>query len=207
MRGEAAGAVATVAAVLLCGMAIVGIAIVLSTSDLEDTVARLTAVTALLILLSPMGLAGLVLSRRRPALAWFGYATVAIEFVAFAIIVREIWGDNTFFLLGFSKVSVIALFVAIACGQVCLLLAWARNGLLVRTVGSASALVIAVLATLGILEIVSQIDLSDRVYGVLAILYLLGVALLPLLTLSDEPATDSTTVQPAPLTPEGGRSG
>jgi hypothetical protein len=189
--------VTTAAAVVLCAAAVVALVRVLGDSDSADPVSKVVSAAVMLILFSPIGLAGVALSVRRPALAWFGYATTGVAFVAFVILTQRLWdGGNILFGGDDLRLPGVALVVAIACGQVSLLLAWARSGTLVRWVGLCAVTSIIVLAVLGVLEIVSEIDISDRVYGVLTILYLLPVALLPLLTLgrgADSAHPKSTT--------------
>lgn len=176
--------VTAAAAVTLCAAAVWGLVLVLGDSDPSEALSKVASAAAMLILFSPIGLAGAALSARRPALAWFGYATTIIAFIAFVILTRQLWdGGNILFGEVDLKLPGIALVVSLACGQVSLLLAWARSGTLVRWLGGCAATVIIVLAALGVLEILSNADISDRVYGVLLILYLLPVALLPLFTL------------------------
>jgi hypothetical protein len=187
--------VTTAAAVVLCAAAVFGLVLVLGDSDPGNAVSKVASAAVMLILFSPIGLAGVALSVRRPAVAWFGYATTVVAFLAFVILTRQLWDNSGLFLGGDDwRLPGVALFVSIACGQVSLLLAWARSGALVRWLGGCAATAIVVLATLGVLEILSDVDISDRVYGVLAILYLLPVALLPLFTLGR--SADSRPPQP-----------
>lgn len=191
--GESGGpirVVTTAAAVTLCAAAVWGLVLVLGDSDPSNALSKVASATLMLILFSPIGLAGVALSFRRPAFAWFGYATTIAAFVAFVILTRQLWdGGNILFGEVDLKLPGVALVVSIACGQVSLLLAWARSGTLVRWLGGLAATVIVVLAALGVSEILGNADVSDRVYGVLMILYLLPVALLPLFTLSRSTAS------------------
>lgn len=188
------------AAVVLCAAAVWALVGVLGDSDPSDALTKVTSAGTMLILFSPIGFAGVALSVRRPALAWFGYATTIIAFAAFVILTRKLWIDhNIFFGESDWKLPGIAVIVAIACGQVSLLLAWARSGTLVQWLGACAATAIFVLATLGVLEILAEIEISERIYGGLSVIYLLPVALLPLLTLgrradSETPRPDSPVV-------------
>lgn len=176
--------VTRVAAVLLCGIAVAALIAVLNDSHPENSISKATSAATMLVLFSPIGLAGIALSVRRPPLAWFGYATALIAFVAFIVLTKEWWDGNSLFLGGGDwELPAIALVAALACGQVSLLLAWARSGTLVLALGYGAAAVIVAIGALVVLEILADIEISDRIYGVLAILYLLPVALLPLFTL------------------------
>ncbi len=170
----------------LCVVAMFGLVRVLGDSEPGMAIAKTASVAGMLILFSPIGLAGVVLAVRRPELAWFGYATTAIAFLAFIVLTRHAWEENGILFFGSNdwELPTVALFVSLACGQVSLLLAWARDGGFVRFLGYSAALIIVVLALLGVLEVLSDdFEIGDRVYGVLMILYLLPVALLPLFTL------------------------
>jgi hypothetical protein len=180
------------AALILCGVAVAALVVVLSASEPENTIAKAISAALMLILFTPIGLTGVVLAARRPALSWFGYATVAVAFATFVLLTKEVWdGSGIFFFFGDSKFAGIALVVALACGQVSLLLAWARSGSLVRGLGFAATFVIVAIAVLAVLEILADIEISDRIYGVLAILYLLPVTLLPLFTLGGSETNDT----------------
>jgi len=173
-----------VAAVLLCGIAVAATIAVLSAAEPENTILKSGSAAAALILLSPIGLAGIVLSVRRPSIAWFGYATTLVAFIAFILVTKQSWEGKGLLLWSSDwEAPTIAFVTALACGQVSMLLAWARSGSLVRGLGLGGSAVIVVLAVLIVLEILADIEIGDRVYGVLAILYLLPLALLPLFTL------------------------
>lgn len=183
------------AAVVLCAAAVFGLVHVLGDSDPGDAISKVATAALMLILFSPIGLAGVALAARRPRIAWFGYATTIVAFIAFVILTRQLWRNNNILYGGDDwKLPGVAIFVSIACGQVSLLLAWARSGALAQWLGGVAAAAITVLATLGVLEILAEIEISDRIYGVLAILYLLPVALLPLLTLGR--GADSAVTEP-----------
>jgi len=183
-RAKPSDLVAWAAAVLLCGIAVAAIAAMLGADEPEEAVGKATSAAVMLILFSPIGLAGIVLAVRRPALAWFGHATILVAFAAFVILTKQFWDGNSIFLgEGDWKLPGIALVVSLACGQISLVLSWARSGTLVFALGSAAVVVIAAIGILAVLEILADIDVSDRIYGVLAILYLLAIALLPLFTL------------------------
>jgi hypothetical protein len=182
-RAKPSELVVRVAAMLLCGIAVAALIAVLGADEPEDIAGKAFLAALMLILFSPLGLAGIVLTVRRPAIAWFGYATTLVAFVAFVILTKQVWDGNLPFFTGDWEVPGTALVVSLTCGQVSLILAWARSGSLVRGLGSVAAVVVAAIGILVVLGIIADIDVSERIYGVLAILYLLAIALLPLFTL------------------------
>jgi hypothetical protein len=188
-------AVAIAGAVALCAAAVWALVAVLGDSDPSNAISKVSTAGLILILFSPIGLAGMVLAARRPGLAWFGYATTIIAFVTFVILTRQLWHNSDILYGGDDwKLPGVAIFVAVACGQVSLLLAWARSGTLAQTLAAWASTAIVVLAALGVLEILAEIEISDRIYGVLSVLYVLPVALLPLVTLGRR--ADSGTPRP-----------
>jgi hypothetical protein len=182
----------------LCVVALFALVHVLGDSDPRKTIAKVSSAAVVLLLFGPIGLTGVVLAVRRPAFAWFGYATTAVASIAFVILTQQLWNEEGFLFFGGGdwKLSGITIVVAIACGQVSLLLAWARSGMLVRGLGFVAALMVAAIAVIATLEIGTEAHVSDRVYGVLAILFLLPVALLPLFTIGRGEASETPDVFP-----------
>lgn len=177
-------AVSIVAIGLLCAIAIVGIALVATGPEDNSAVGRVIFAAAILTVFSLIAMAGSVLSVRRPGPAgWFGYLTVLVALIAFALDTWKLWDAGVFFGDGW-ELPAAATVLALACGQASLLLAWTRGNGPATLVGLGAALMISVIAALTILSIAfDDFRPDDRVYGVLAILYLLGIGLLPLLTL------------------------
>jgi len=172
-----------VAAGILCGLAVIGIVAVLSDAEDGALAAKLVYATLVLTVFSLVSLAGVSLSIRRPALAWLGYLTVAAGLAAFALVGRKIWNGDSFFGTGWELPSSATL-VALGLGQVSLLLGWGRQSGPIRWIALAASAAIATLATLGVLATaIENFEVSARILGVLAIVYLLGIALLPLLML------------------------
>lgn len=188
--------VAFVAAGILCGIAVIGIVAVMSEAEDGALTGKLIYATVVLTVFSLVGLAGVLLSVRRPELAWLGYLTVAAGLAAFALIARKIWNGDGFFDTGW-EVASSATLVALGLGQVSLLLGWARQSGLIRLVALAASAAIAALATLGVLATaIDDFEVGTRVYGVLAIVYLLGIALLPLVMLGSRKETDASPRAP-----------
>ncbi len=183
--------VAFVAAAILCGIAVIGIVAVMSDAEDGALTAKLVYATVALTVFSLVGLAGVSLSVRRPELAWLGYLTVVAGLAAFALIGRKIWNRDGFFDTGWELASSATL-VALGLGQVSLLLGWVRQSGPIRWIALAASAAIAALATLGVLATaIDEFDVGTRVYGVLAIVYLLGIALLPLVMLGGRKETEA----------------
>jgi hypothetical protein len=177
---------------MLCAIAAIGIALVITNSNENDAAGKVVPAAVVLTVFSLAAMAGIVLAVRRPAIAWFGYATTALAVLAFALLTRKIW-DTGLFLGGEDwKLPGVGTIVALACGQISLLLAWARDGAAARWIALGAALAITAIAVLGVLTIaIDDVEVGARVYGVLAIVYLLGIALLPLLTLTEQGDAES----------------
>ncbi len=189
--------VAFVAAVILCGIAVIGIIAVISEAEDGALAGKLIYATLVLTVFSLVGLAGVLLSVRRPGLAWLGYLTVVAGLAAFALIARKIWNRDGFFDGTGWEVSSSATLIALGLGQVSLLLGWVRQSGPVRLIGLAASAAIAALATLGVVATaVDDFEVGARVLGVLAIVYLLGIALLPLVMLGGKKATEAPPQAP-----------
>lgn len=184
--GELTRAVTIVAIGLLCAIAIVGISLVATGPEDDTAVGRVIFAAAILTVFSLIALTGIVLSARRRGLGWFGYLTVLVALVAFGLDTWKLWEAGVFFGDGWELPAAVTV-LALACGQVSLLLAWSRDNGPATLVGLGAALMIVAIAALTILSIEFEDFRPDgRVYGVLAILYLLGIGLLPLLTLGSQ---------------------
>ncbi|HEX6205783.1 MAG TPA: hypothetical protein VFZ29_08255 [Solirubrobacterales bacterium] len=184
------------AAGILCGIAVIGIVAVMSEAEDGALTAKLIYATVALTVFSLVGLAGVSLSVRRPELAWLGYLTVVAGLVAFALIGRKIWNGDGFFDTGWEVPSSAAL-IALGLGQVSLLLGWMRQSGPIRLIALAASAAIATLATLGVLATaIDDFEVSPRVLGVLAIVYLLGIALLPLVMLGGKEKTEASPQAP-----------
>jgi hypothetical protein len=178
--------VAFVAAGILCGLAVIGIIAVLSDAQDGALAGKLIYATVVLTVFSLVSLAGVLLAVRRPVLAWLGYLTVVAGLVAVALIGRKIWNGDGFFDTGWEVPSSAAL-IALGLGQVSLLLGWMRQSGPIRLIALAASAAIAALATLGVLATaIDDFEVSPRVLGVLAIVYLLGIGLLPLVMLDSK---------------------
>lgn len=188
--------IAFVAAGILCGVAVIGIVAVMSEAEDGALTAKLIYATGALTVFGLVGLAGVSLSVRRPELAWLGYLTVVAGLAAFALIGRKIWNGDGFFDTGW-EVPSSATLVALGLGQVSLLLGWVRQSGPIRWIALAASAAIAALATLGVVATaIDDFEVSPRVLGVLAIVYLLGIALLPLVMLGGKEETEASPQAP-----------
>ena len=188
--------VAFVVAGILCVIAVIGIIAVLSDAEDGALAGKLIYATSVLTVFSLVSLAGALLSVRRPGLAWLGYLTVGAALAAFALIGRKIWNGDGFFDTGW-EVPSSATLVALGLGQVSLLLGWVRQSGPIRWITLAASAAIAALATLGVLATaIDDFEVGARVLGVLAIVYLLGIALLPLVMLGGRKETEASPQAP-----------
>jgi hypothetical protein len=175
-----------IAAVALCVAAALGIVEVLGGSNVESTVGRLVYSAIALAVFSLVALPGVVLTVRRPALAWFGYLTAAIAALAFVAVVVTLWEEDFSLFGSGGELPAIGIALSLASGQISLLLAWQRQPGAGRWIAYAAGLAIGLLALLAVVLIVADsAEISPRVFGVLAILYLLAMALLPLAALAE----------------------
>jgi catechol 2,3-dioxygenase-like lactoylglutathione lyase family enzyme len=167
---------------VLCGCALVAIVLILGGSGVDDTSGRVLGTAASLAAASLMASACFSLAQRRPGLAAFAYFGLLATGVAFLFGFGLIWtlGEDSDLARPFGVAAVLAL----AAAHASLLLGGARENdrdaiVVVRnlTLG-AMALLAAVLC----LEISSPgSDVSAKAIGVLAVLYILGSLVLPLI--------------------------
>jgi hypothetical protein len=181
----------------MCGIAAIGLVAVLSDAEDGALAGKMVYATPVLTVFSLVGLAGVWLSARRPRLSWLGYLTVVAGFAAFALIGQKIWNGDGFFDTGWEAQSSATL-VALGLGQVSLLLGWARQSGPINWIALAASAAITTLATLGVVAtVVEDFEVGARVLGVLAIVYLLGIALLHLVMLGFRKETEASPQSPA----------
>jgi catechol 2,3-dioxygenase-like lactoylglutathione lyase family enzyme len=164
---------------LLCVAALLAIVAIASGSELDETSSKVVGTAAALAFFSLAGVAGANLARRRPEIALFGYATALLSATAFVLVSAAIWewGDGNW------NASGIAIVLAVAAGHASLLLSSARDedGEGVRTMRAVLLLVIALLSLMAAVEISADgEDISPQAFGIVAVLYILGTLLLPL---------------------------
>jgi hypothetical protein len=179
--GSSAAGLARIAVAALCVGAAVLIVLILG-SPSDDLSGKSIGAAVLFAPFSLCALAGLLLVERQPQLAVFGMATIGLAVATYFVVLDAFWSGG-----GFTgrNVSVETLAIGtIAAGQASMLLSFKHdedspmvNGALF---GSIAAL--ALVAALAVVEISdSGSDLGPKPFGVLSVLYLLGVLLAPLL--------------------------
>jgi hypothetical protein len=178
---DRAVALARIAVAVLCLAAAVLIVLILGSSS-DDLSGK--AIMALLLFapFSLCALAGFLLVERQPDLAALGMATIGLAVAAYFVVLDSFWSGGGF---GGQRVAVETLAICtIAAGQISMLLSF-RHGEDGPTVngalfGSIAALVL--LVALAVIEIAdSGADIGPKPFGIVSVLYLLGVLLVPLL--------------------------
>lgn len=178
--GSQAAAVVRIVVAMLCLGAAVLIILILGNSS-DDLSGKAIVAAVLLAPFSLCALAGFSLIERQPQLAVLGMATIGLAVAAYFVVLDTFWSG------GFSgrniSVEVLAI-MTIAAGQISTLLSLRHDedspmvsGVLF---GSIAALVL--LVALAVIEISdSGSDIGPKPFGILSVLYLLGVLLAPLL--------------------------
>jgi catechol 2,3-dioxygenase-like lactoylglutathione lyase family enzyme len=191
----------------LCAGAAVLIALILVGGNLDQTTAKLIGTAVALASFSLTAVAGSNLGLRRPSLNAFGYLTVAISALAFVAMVITLWFDSLWGSGDGWRPAVYMLILAFACGHTSVLLASGRSEdpEPVRVVRGGTIATLWILVALVFGEISSPgPDGAQEPIAIIAVLYLLGVILLPLLRRSGGGGTRGA---PAAATSDGARSG
>jgi hypothetical protein len=138
--------------------------------------------TLVLTIFGPCAAAGLHLAERRPRLAWLGYLTAAVALFGFATIVVRVV-EGVLYLGGDLELQAVATAATLASAQISLVAAYDRDDdpLPVRLVSAGTVVAILVLGGASIYDVFASRSPSDKLFGIVATLYLLGVALLLLL--------------------------
>jgi hypothetical protein len=168
----------------LCAGAVVLIVVILSSNRLDEISARATMTAVALAFVTLVAAAGGRLIERQPGMSGLGYLTIGAAIVSLAISADLIWGDSFFSSSGTAHWAWYSLIAAFALGNTSALLAPyddldpdAIRLVRLGTVLALWALVITVIA-----EIQNRgPDVDPRQLGVTAVVYGLGVVLLPLL--------------------------
>jgi len=165
---------------VLCLAAAVLIVLILGSSS-DDLSGKAVAAVILLAPFSLCALAGFFLVQRQPRLAVLGMATIGLAATTFFVVLDLFWSG------GFSGRNVSAETLAIltvASGQTSLLLSLRRDedGPMVNGALFGSVVALALLVALAVIEISdSGADIGPKPFGILSVLYLLGILLAPLL--------------------------
>jgi len=187
---------------LLCAAALVTIALLLGGSDVNETGGKAIGLAATCALFMLTGVTGISLAQRRPGLSIVGYLTVLVSLGAFLAVNAAIWANDIF--SDSWRTAAEATVLAIAAANVSLLLGSAREGdsEALRVVRAGAMASLAALCVMAIVEISSRgEDIEIQAIAIAAVLYLLGMALLPLLRRLSPPAQAEpppTVARPAP---------
>lgn len=188
---------------VLCGAALLLIVLILNGSELDETSGRALAMAIAVAFFSLTAVAGTSLANRRPDVSALGYLTAIVSAAALLAVFATIWSDD--FQDHNWRVTVDLTLVALAGGHASMLLGSARpeDSDTVRLVRTGVLITVGVLLLMAIAEISSPgEDLGWEAFGVLAVLYLLGTLVLPLLRRMPSaaaPATATTTPLAQPL--------
>ncbi|HEX4464110.1 MAG TPA: hypothetical protein VH042_05655 [Solirubrobacterales bacterium] len=135
--------------------------------------------TLLFLIFSLNSLPGLLLIQRRPRLVHFGATALALSVATYFVLLDSLFAHGWFEV--HTAVGILLL-LAVVAGQASMLLAFGRDedSPLVNATLAGSLVVLALVVVLGIVSITGT-HIGDRVYGTLAVLYLLGALLPPFL--------------------------
>jgi len=178
---------------LLWGAALLLIALILSGSELDQTSARAIGTAIAFAFFGLTSMAGMALVNRRPEIAALGYLTAAVSIAALAFVTSSIWFEDL--IDDDWNIAGDAIALAVAGGHASLLLGAVRadDNDAVRLVRGATLATLGLLTFLAVVEISSNgQDLSIRLIGVVAVLYVLGAALLPLIRRMSPKVPDAT---------------
>jgi catechol 2,3-dioxygenase-like lactoylglutathione lyase family enzyme len=167
---------------VLCAAAFLLIALILNGSGVDETSGRALGMAISVAFFSLTGVAGTNLANRRPEMSALGYATALVSGAALLAMFATIWSDD--FQDDNWRLTADLTLVALAGGHASLLLGSARpeDSDAVRLVRIGVLSAIGILLAMAIAEISSPgEDLGWEPFGVLAVLYLLGTLVLPLL--------------------------
>jgi hypothetical protein len=187
------------AAIALCAFAGILILAILGGSD--DVASKAASFAFILALFTLPAAAGANLAWMRPGLLWFGALTSLAAIAAFVAVIGAVWQGNVFESGADWKTPAVLTLISIGTGQAALILSLARlddspAAAMLRWV---SLIPIAALTIIGAEDITSRHGEGPgaKVYGALGILYVLSIALPPLVAR----ATQMDDEMPAPPPP------
>lgn len=186
----------------LCAAAAVLVAVILSGSRFDNDSARAVGMAVAVAGFTLTGAAGLGLARKRPGLALIGVLTAVLSLAAFLAVSALLWGD-----LGGgpdARVAGATIILALAGGHLSVLLASSQaadpEGL--RLLRGGVVVCLGALALMAIVELAEHGEQLDwRLIGVVAVLYVLGTLLLPVVRHAAGPADAAIPASPAPPAP------
>lgn len=163
----------------LCAGALLTIVLILFGSDFSVTNGEIVQTVLVLAFTSVTGIAGSNLARQRSAHAAFGYLTMVVALVAFALVTISIWSGDA---VDNRKAIAYALVLAFATGHASYLLRAALDeNRAIRWVRVGTILPLAVLVVMVFIDLSADHDeVGTNPISVTVVLYVLGVVLLPL---------------------------
>ncbi|MGB7589212.1 MAG: VOC family protein [Solirubrobacterales bacterium] len=168
--------------VILCGAALLLIVLILGGSDIDKTSGKAIGTAAVFAAFSLTAMVGASLGSRRSELAPFGYLTAAFSLAAFLAVTSAIWSADLF--SDSWKVAGDTIVLAVSAANVSLLLGSTReeDSEAVRLVRAGGIVALSTLSLMAIVEISSPgKDIGVQPMAIAAVLYVLGMILLPLL--------------------------
>jgi hypothetical protein len=190
------------AAMVLCVVA--GILILAILGGSKDVAAKSASFALVLALFSLPAAAGVYLGWVRPGLVWLGALTTVAAVAAFVAVIAAAWHGNIFEGGGDWKTAWVLTLISIGTGQGALILSLAR----LDDSPAAAALRWVALIPIAALTIIGAEDISSpgegataKTYGALGILYVLSIALPPLVALATR-EDEETPVSHLPPPPQ-----
>jgi len=153
----------------------------------EGTQEKVGWATLLFVIFSLNSLPGLLLIQRRPELTLFGATALALSVATYFVLLVSLISHGWF---GAHTSVGILLLLAVVTGQASMLLAFGRDydSPLVNAALAGSLVVLVLVAVLGTFSITGT-HIGDKVFGILAVLYLLSALLPPCLRWEEAEAT------------------
>jgi hypothetical protein len=182
----------------LCLTALVAIVGFLS-GDFDETDARVLGTTFALVVYSSTGLAGFSLLSRQRAVA-LAYAGIASSLLGFLTGMNLIWSDSGFDSDGAWKSAFVFLIVALAAAHTALLVLRQRktDPPSVEAAVRCTIAAIAVLASMLVIALLKEVEDEGyyRFLGVIAVLWVLGTILVPVVRKAQGSRTVESRDQP-----------
>lgn len=164
----------------LCAGALLTIALIVFGPEISETNGKIAQTVLVLALTSMTGVSGSNLARQRSVHAVFGYLTMVVALVAFALVTFSIWSDDA---VDNRKAIAYALVLAFATGHASYLLRAALDdNRAIRWVRAGTILPLAVLVVMVFIDLAADRGVvGTNPISVTVVLYILGVVLVPLL--------------------------
>ena len=181
----------------LCVTALVAILGFLS-GDFDETDARVIGTTIALVVYSSTSLAGFSLLNRAMA-ALLGYAGIAASALGFLTWMNLIWSDSGFETEGTWKAAFLFLVLALGTAHASLLILRQRrtDPPAVRAVIGSTLFLIATLASMLVIALLEEVESGTyyRFLGVVAVLWVLGTILVPVLRKAQSAPAEESRVK------------